>query len=389
MAERVQQMSSSRAMQDFFNEAKGARAARVLVDGLSDMLLDYVVPEGMEVLRGWRVEIPLRNRKTTGTVVRIVEQSEQLRHRMKPILRALEEVPVVSSVLMDLAEWASSYYAVPVEQMVRCIVPEPVRSERHEEKTRKVVCLVKRPSDDELNKISRRAPRQASVLRYLMAGDEGKEPLSDIGGTSALAACRALEKRQLVSIVEEAVHRDPTAKEQFAPTSPLPLNPEQEHALQVILEARKARDTRPILLQGVTGSGKTEVYLQAAAHVMEQGEGVLILVPEISLTPQTVARFKSRFAQHPGAVAILHSALSDGERYDEWHAIHRGQARIAIGPRSALFAPVRNLGLIIVDEEHDSSYKQESAPRYHGRDLAVLRARMEGASIIPAQCEHR
>ena len=378
----VHQMSSSRAMQDFFNEAKGARAARVLVDGLSDMLLDYVVPEGMEVLRGWRVEIPLRNRKTTGTVVRIVEQSEQLRHRMKPILRALEEVPVVSSVLMDLAEWAAAYYAVPVEQMVRCIVPEPVRSERHEEKTRKVVCLVKRPSDDELNKISRRAPRQASVLRYLMAGDEGKEPLSDIGGTSALAACRALEKRQLVSIVEEAVHRDPTAKEQFAPTSPLPLNPEQEHALQVILEARKARDTRPILLQGVTGSGKTEVYLQAAAHVMEQGEGVLILVPEISLTPQTVARFKSRFAQHPGAVAILHSALSDGERYDEWHAIHRGQARIAIGPRSALFAPVRNLGLIIVDEEHDSSYKQESAPRYHGRDLAVLRARMEGASII-------
>lgn len=143
-----------------------------------------------------------------------------------------------------------------------------------------------------------------------------------------------------------------------------------------------AGSTKPLLLQGVTGSGKTEVYLQAARRVMDQGRGVLILVPEISLTPQTMARFKSRFADIPGAVAILHSAMSDGERFDEWHAIRKGKARIAIGPRSAVFAPVQKLGLIIVDEEHDSSYKQENSPRYHGRDIAVLRASMEGATIV-------
>ena len=135
-------------------------------------------------------------------------------------------------------------------------------------------------------------------------------------------------------------------------------------------------------MQGVTGSGKTEVYLQAAARTMAAGKGVLILVPEISLTPQTMARFKSRFADTPGAVAILHSAMSDGERFDEWHAIRRGKARIAIGPRSAVFAPVQQLGLIIVDEEHDASYKQENSPRYQGRDLAVVRAKMEGATIV-------
>ena len=181
---------------------------------------------------------------------------------------------------------------------------------------------------------------------------------------------------------EETVHRDPAGEETFAPSSALELNEEQAAVLKEVICATDSGTSQPMLLQGVTGSGKTEVYLQAAQHAMNRGKGVLILVPEISLTPQTMARFKSRFADSPGAVAILHSAMSDGERFDEWHSIRRGQARIAIGPRSALFAPVQNLGLIIVDEEHDGSYKQENSPRYHGRDLAVLRARMEGAAIL-------
>lgn len=382
MAMRAQSRSGSLAMQDLFSEGVISRAAQVLVDGLSDMVLDYTIPENMSIERGWRVEVPLRNRKATGTVLRIVQHTGPTQHPMKPILRTIEDAPVVSPELMDLAEWAAAYYAVPLEQMMRCIVPEPVRREHHEEKTHQLVCLVKKPSDEELNRLGSRAPRQAGVLRYLMASESGREALADVGGTAALSACRALERRGMVRLCREPLHRDPTAKEQYAPTSPLQLNEEQEHALRVILHAQQTGDTRPILLQGVTGSGKTEVYLQAAARVMAEGKGVLILVPEISLTPQTVARFKGRFAQEPGVVAILHSALSDGERFDEWHSIHRGRARIAIGPRSALFAPVRNLGLIIVDEEHDSSYKQENSPRYHGRDLAVLRARMEGASIV-------
>ncbi len=372
-------------MQELFADTPIPRpAARVLVDGLNDMVFDYAIPEGMTgVRRGSRVEVPLRARYTTGTVLALMPpETSEWASRLRPLRRLVHDEAVVSPVLMDLAEWAARYYAVPVEQMIRCIVPEPVRQERHEEKKRKVVILQQWPDDDTLNKLNKRAPRQAAILRYLHAGSNKREALADLGGTPALAPCRALEKAGYVRLVEEAIHRDPAGAEQFAPTSPLPLNEEQASALQRINTAFDAGETRPILLQGVTGSGKTEVYLQAAQRAMEQGKGVLILVPEISLTPQTMARFKGRFAGLPGSVAILHSAMSDGERFDEWHSIHRGKARIAIGPRSAVFAPVQNLGFIIVDEEHDSSYKQENSPRYHGRDLAVLRARMEGATIV-------
>lgn len=372
-------------MQGLFPEGSmtPAPAARVLVDGMNDMVLDYAVPQGMEgVARGSRVEVPLRNRTSTGTVLALTEPQPEWAHRLKPLRRLVAEEPVVSPVLMDLAEWAARYYAVPVEQMIRCIVPEPVRQERHDEKTRKVLILQDWPSDEVLNKMNSRAPRQAQILRYLHAAEGKRAPLADVGGSPALNPARALEKAHLIRIEEEQVHRDPAAGEEFALTTPLALNEEQAAALQAVKAAIEARETKPLLLQGVTGSGKTEVYLQAARHVLDQGRGVLILVPEISLTPQTMARFKSRFADMEGAVAILHSAMSDGERFDEWHAIRRGKARIAIGPRSALFAPVQNLGLIIVDEEHDSSYKQENSPRYHGRDLAVLRAAMEGATIV-------
>ena len=371
-------------MQELFTDLPAPpMAARVLVDGMNDMVLDYSIPEELEnVTRGCRVEVPLRGRGASGTVLALVEPDAEWAGRLRPLRRLINDEPVISAELMNLAEWAARYYAVPVEQMIRCIVPEPVRQERHEEKTRKVVVLQDWPDDEMLNKINRRAPRQAAILRYLHASVDKREALADLGGTPALNPCRALEKAGYVRIEEEQVHRDPSAGENFAPTVALELNPEQTAALQRINEAFDNGETTPLLLQGVTGSGKTEVYLQAAQRVMAQGKGVLILVPEISLTPQTMARFKGRFAETPGSVAILHSAMSDGERFDEWHAIHRGKARIAIGPRSAVFAPVQNLGLIIVDEEHDSSYKQENSPRYHGRDLAVLRARLEGATIV-------
>lgn len=358
-------------------------AARVLVDGMDDMVFDYAIPQGMEgVTRGSRVVVPLRNRTSTGTVLSLTPPDERWANRLKPLHRLVADEPVVSPALMDLAEWAARYYAVPVEQMIRCIVPEPVRQEKHEEKTRKMLILQDWPDDAALNKLNSRAPRQAQILRYLHATEDKRAPLADVGGSAALNSARALVKAKLIRIEEEQVHRDPAGEEQFAPSVPLTLNSEQAEALAAVMQALKTPDSKPILLQGVTGSGKTEVYLQAARKVLDEGRGVLILVPEISLTPQTMARFKSRFADTPGAVAILHSAMSDGERFDEWHAIRRGKARIAIGPRSALFAPVQNLGLIIVDEEHDSSYKQENSPRYHGRDLAVLRGRMEGATVV-------
>ena len=141
-------------------------------------------------------------------------------------------------------------------------------------------------------------------------------------------------------------------------------------------------NAKPILLHGVTGSGKTEIYLQAIRETLTRDRTAIVLVPEISLTPQTVERFKSRFAESQDDVAVLHSHLSEGERHDEWHKIHSGRARIVIGARSAVFAPLENLGLIVVDEEHETSYKQEEAPRYHARDVAVVRAKMEKAVVL-------
>lgn len=370
---------------ELFGQNPVQTVARVLVDGFNDMVLDYAVPQDMleRVKRGSRVILPLRNRTTTGTVISIAAAADtNYPAGLRPLIRPVEDEPVVSPALMDLAEWAARYYAVPIEQMLRCIVPEPVRRERHEEKTRRVAVLIDWPDDETLNRLNRRAPRQAYILRYLHNSPTHREALADLGGSAALAPCRALEKARLLRLEEETVHRDPAGDEAFAPSAPLELNEEQAAALQAIRNAMESDNKTPLLLQGVTGSGKTEVYLQAASLALQQGKGVLILVPEISLTPQTMARFKSRFADTPGAVAILHSAMSDGERFDEWHAMRRGKARIAIGPRSAVFAPVQQCGLIIVDEEHDSSYKQENSPRYHGRDLAVLRAKMEGCCIV-------
>src|SRR5437016_1652366 len=194
---------------------------------------------------------------------------------------------------------------------------------------------------------------------------------------------RALVRRGLAELHEEAAVRDPHGDEQFIATSNLELNAEQVLALTEITQLLDSPESpRPILLHGVTGSGKTEIYLQAIRAALERGRSAIVLVPEISLTPQTVEGFKGRFAEAQDAVAVLHSHLSEGERHDEWHKIHSGRARIAIGPRSAVFAPLKSLGLIIVDEEHENSYKQEEAPRYHARDVAIMRGNMEAAVVV-------
>jgi len=186
------------------------------------------------------------------------------------------------------------------------------------------------------------------------------------------------------------VARDPHAGESFLATADLVLNPEQQAALDVIVQMTKEpQASKPVLLYGVTGSGKTEIYLQTIKETLGRGMSALVLVPEISLTPQTVERFKARFAHMQGGVAVLHSHLSAGERHDEWYKIHEGRARIVIGARSAVFAPLDKLGVIIVDEEHEGSYKQEEAPRYHARDVAVLRASKEGCAIILGSATRR
>lgn len=363
------------------------QTAHVLVDGVSNLAFDYAIPPGMEgVAPGCRVKIPLRNRPAAGTVLNIRDAAPEWEDKLKPLLELIDPEPLISPALMKLAAWAADYYAAPLEQIIRCLLPESVRQEKNSEKTVKIVSLIQKPEEEELAKIRKKAPRQAMILDMLAQSPEHSCELSKLGGsgTSPLAAARSLAARGIISIEDAAKHRDPCADEEFAQSIPFTLNPEQQEALNSIISEYEKADVprKPILLQGVTGSGKTEVYLQAVEHIVQTGKTALILVPEISLTPQTLQRFKSRFASLPGSVAVLHSLLSAGERFDEWHAIRRGQARIVVGPRSAVFAPLQNLGIIVVDEEHDASYKQENAPRYHGRDLAVLRAHMEQAVVV-------
>ncbi|WP_309121355.1 primosomal protein N' [Paenibacillus sp.] len=230
----------------------------------------------------------------------------------------------------------------------------------------------------------RRAPKQAELLDRLAAlADEGGEPpllaeLAKDGGIGP-SAVKALEAKGFVVVEAKELARDPYADRRFAASRPLPLTETQAAALAPIRRAIEAKTYAPFLLHGVTGSGKTEVYLQAMQACLEAGREAILLVPEISLTPQTVNAFKGRFGDE---VAVMHSRLSAGERYDEWRKIARRRVKIAIGARSAIFAPFTNIGLIIVDEEHESSYKQEESPKYHARDVALERGSRHGAAVV-------
>jgi primosomal protein N' (replication factor Y) len=263
------------------------------------------------------------------------------------------------------------------------VLPEAVRHEEAGWRERLYVRAL--PFTGELPRLPK---RQREVWNII---EERRElplhELLELAETTA-GTVRRLEDRGLVAITAGISERDPYAREHFLPTQRLPLNPAQAKALDAI-NAAPAVSGGPgassvFLLHGVTGSGKTEVYLQAIAGALEQHQGAIVLVPEIALTPQTVERFKARFTSGPlqTLVAVLHSHLSAGERHDEWHKIRQGRARIVIGARSAIFAPVEPLGLIIVDEEHEHTYKQEEAPRYHARDVAIMRGQMEGARVV-------
>jgi len=224
------------------------------------------------------------------------------------------------------------------------------------------------------------APAQAKLLEAIVRHSEAQPASALLKGTrSSWHALRALERKKLVVIARKEVLRAPVPEPVLGQEKKLVLTEEQQKAYDTVTMAVRADEFAVFLLKGITSSGKTEVYLRCIERVLEKGRTVIVLVPEISLTPQTVARFATRFGSR---IAVLHSRLSAGERYDEWRRIKRGDAPIVVGARSAVFAPVRNLGAIVVDEEHDGSYKQADAPRYHARDVAIMRAKMSNAVVV-------
>lgn len=358
--------------------------ASVALDRAGQKVLDYEVPPELaeSAAPGARVKVPLQRREVMGTVVDLRKATPTA--ALRRILEARGDSPMLSGRLLDLTRWVAEYYCCSLDAAVASVLPQAVRSGKVGAKKQMQAELLRLPAPGDLEKLSRRAPRQAEALRQL--AKEGKampvEILSRQSGASP-AALRALAAAGWLRLEARETPRDPHGQDIYLPTTDLPLNASQHAALQTILAAaRDPATAKPILLHGVTGSGKTEVYLQAIGEILREGRQALVLVPEISLTPQTVERFKARFASIQREVAVLHSHLSAGERRDEWHKIHRGAARIVIGARSAVFAPLTRLGILIVDEEHETSYKQEDAPRYHARDVAVVRAKLESCAIV-------
>lgn len=359
--------------------------ARVALDWQLRKEFDYFVPPALEgqVRVGCRVRVPFGSRSLLGAVTALMPESAH------PSLKAIEKVigehSAIAPKVLELARWISEYCCCPLDVTLRSVMPDSVRREEPGWKERLTVRFMGAP---ELP--AGLSLRQREILELLRV--RGSVPLAPFleEARTTLATLRRLEECHQVALTSEISERDPYAHETILPSKALALNPEQERALAQITSAignpGEAKPKKPpvFLLHGVTGSGKTEVYLQAITHALERGLGAIVLVPEISLTPQTVERFKARFSS--GAcqtlVAVLHSHLSAGERHDEWQKIRQNRARIAIGARSAIFAPVENLGLIIVDEEHEHSYKQEETPRYHARDVAVVRGRIEGAAVV-------
>jgi primosomal protein N' (replication factor Y) (superfamily II helicase) len=366
------------------NHEHGARYVRVIVDRAIHRELDYSVPENLagRVGVGSRVRVPFRDKSALATVVAIAEQSEA--KGIRPIEAIVGDAPILSEQLLELARWIGTYYCCPIETVMRSVLPQVIRRAEVGWKKQLFVQPVRRIDQAEIEKLRKRAPRQAELLEAISQLEKPMRAAELLRQTSLdNQTLRALVKRGLAELREEAVVRDPHGDEQFIATSNLVLNEEQTHALNEVEQALDApENAHPILLHGVTGSGKTEIYLQAIRAALDRGRTAIVLVPEISLTPQTVERFKGRFAEAQDAVAVLHSHLSEGERHDEWHKIHSGRARIVIGARSAVFAPLKNLGLIVVDEEHETTYKQEEAPRYHARDVAVVRAKIEKCVVV-------
>jgi primosomal protein N' (replication factor Y) (superfamily II helicase) len=381
--------------------------------------------------RGVRVVVPFGPRRVVGVVTGPAPADDG--RALKDVLEVIDEAPLITPPLLDLVDWMAEHYLAPPGECLRlALPPSGIRASRAVVRLTnatgsegdpvvealrsgplRLSTLASRLGLDPAARVSRlrrqgvveveqdlgapgfrhvrwamlgeavdAAPKgkaQAEVLDRLRAAG-GRLPVPDLvrERSSLRGALQRLCETGAVRIVEERADRAPRAGEAVGASRPQP-TPDQAAALESLLPALDARAFRPLLLHGVTGSGKTEVYFRAAERALEQDRGALILVPEIGLTPLLVRAAAARFGR---TACVLHSELSAGERHDQWWRIREGECRVVVGPRSAVFAPVQDLGLLVVDEEHDAAYKQDDTPRYHGRDVAVMRAKLEGAVAL-------
>ncbi|NEU29424.1 primosomal protein N' [bacterium LRH843] len=416
--------------------------AKVIVDVpafQTDRMFDYTIPpEWSDVIQaGMRVIVPFGPRQIQGFVIRIVEESSH--ESLKPIHDVLDIIPVLTEELLSLGEWLSEHTLCYKVSAYQLMVPAALRTkvkkeliligdvnmlpealqrffikdkrvlwsdlfaqdkglvkeiqqavslqlleihyqveEKGKKKTERYIRLANDVSL--LEEIPKRAIKQREVLAYIQQ-QEGAIPTKKLlqHTQAARSIVTTLINKGYIEEFEQEVYRDPLAGLEYKRTKPLPLTAKQEKVIAPILASLDQGVHETFLLHGVTGSGKTEVYLQAIARTLKEGREAIVLVPEIALTPQMVERFKGRFGRK---VAVLHSGLSMGEKYDEWRKIQRKEVQVVVGARSAIFAPFTNIGIIIIDEEHETTYKQEENPRYHARDVAIFRGELHQAPVI-------
>jgi primosomal protein N' (replication factor Y) len=350
---------------------------------------DYRLPgrlEGVDV--GSMLVVPFGRQRMLGVVVGMAERSDVPAERLVEPLTALD--PEVPADLVRLGLWvAEEYCSTPARGLGLVLPPGTGRGSRPRVRARLVLTAELTPAGREalLAGAPSLGERQRTALEALRGGPATAADLSRAGGCSR-ASLRSLAERGLIGLERVELARRPAMSARVGARRPgePDLSGAQARALEEIVGRMDAGEGGRLLLHGVTGSGKTEVYLRAVAAALERGRTAIVLVPEIALTPQTAGRFEERFGDR---VAVLHSKLGAGERYDEWTRLRRGEARVCVGPRSAVFAPLPDLGLVVIDEEHDPSYKQEQDPRYDARHVAERRAELAGAVLVAGSATPR
>jgi primosomal protein N' (replication factor Y) (superfamily II helicase) len=359
-------------MADVFAEV----ALNIAVEGT----FTYRVPKHLhgEVTPGRRVHVPFRNRWLAGHCVALNDQTDL--KRVLDIIDVLDEDVLISPEMLELTRWMAEYYCCSWGQALEAVVPQGVKKGT-QTKTETIVYAAGSIEEiqTQIETMGKGAKKQARVLEIL-ASLEHEVTLPEL---ARLANCTAgpihgLFRKKLVEFAKRPVIDDPLLTLKAEREQPLKLEPSQKAALDRILSMRRRKKSGVVLVHGVTGSGKTEIYLQAIEKVVADGRGAIVLVPEIALTPQTVRRFKARFDH----VSVLHSHLTESQRHEQWRDIRSGQTQVVVGARSAVFAPMPDLGLIVVDEEHETSFKQDKVPRYNARDVAVIRGKLENAVVV-------
>lgn len=345
-----------------------------------DKTFQYAVPKQLEqeISEGMRVKVPFGNRKITGYVVGLTDVAEYDVAKIKPVFSIMKESTVIESQLIALAAWIRKNYGGTMNQALKTVLPVKHKEKQKEKKQVRLLISQEEAASMHAECDRRHYTAQAKLLAELMecSPQSYAHLTKELGIPSS--AVRNFEEKGMIKIEREFYYRNPVSNittKQYE----IQLNEDQKKLAEAIMMESDAGRAHTYLLHGVTGSGKTEVYMELIAHAAQKGMQSIMLIPEIALTFQTVRRFYERFGDR---VSILHSRLSPGERWDQLERAKNGEIDIMIGPRSALFTPFSNLGFIIIDEEHENSYKSETVPKYHARDVAITRAQMAGASVV-------